>query len=69
MPNPPTTASAHPVSELEAQQESQGHRAENRDLSTTRARNALLWTTSGTPRFRTSVDSGKSYFPHIVEGS
>ena len=40
--------------------------AENRNLWTTRARNAPLWTTCGTPRFRTTLDSGKSYFPHIL---
>ena len=53
-------------SELEAQQERPAGGAENRNLWTTRARNAPLWTTCGTPRFRTTLDSGKSYFPHIL---
>src|SRR3954453_7476094 len=38
-----------PASELKAQQESQSHRAANRNLWTTRAANAPLWTTRGTP--------------------
>ena len=54
------------MSEPEAQQESQAHRAENRNLWTTRAGNAPLWTACGTPRFRSTPDSGKSYFPHIL---
>ena len=53
-PNPPTTASARPMSELKAQQESPTHRAENRNLWTTRAGNAPLWTACGTPRFRST---------------
>jgi hypothetical protein len=65
-PNPPTTASARPVSELEAQQESQPHRAESRNLWTTRAGNTSLWTACGTPRFRSTPDSGKYYFSHIL---
>ena len=67
MPLPrPQLPSARPPSELEAQQESRTRGAEKRNLWTTRAGNAPLWTTHGTPRFRITLDSGKSYFPHIL---
>ena len=52
--------------ESEAHQKRAAGGAENRNLWTTRAGNAPLWTTCGTPRFRTTLDSGKSYFPHIL---
>jgi hypothetical protein len=50
----------------EAQQESRARRGEKRNLWTTRAGIAPLWTACGTPRFRATFNSGKSYFPHIL---
>ena len=58
--------SARPPFELEAQQKRPADGAQNRNLWTTRARNAPLWTTVRNPRFRTTLDSGKFHFPHIL---
>jgi hypothetical protein len=65
-PPRPQLASARSPSELEAQQKRPIGGATERNLWTTRAGDARLWTTSGTPRFRNTRDSGKFHFPHIL---
>jgi hypothetical protein len=65
-PPRPQLPSDRLLTELEAQQERRTHGARERNLWTTRAENAPLWTACGTPRFRFTHDSGKSYFPHIL---